>query len=154
MAFKGYGLKPEDVASCRVHFRRSDDTLKQGSVVIAAITCCTNTSNPSVMLGAGLLAKNAVERGLPRRNFIKTSLAPGSGVVTKYLEMSGLQPYLDKLDSRSSVMDAPPGQLCGAQAYGVQPGDWHDIVTVSDHSLTCCSLLSSLSLPVVHRQQW
>jgi aconitate hydratase len=71
--------------------------IDQGYVVIAAITSCTNTSNPSVMLGAGLLAKKAVERGLVRKPWVKTSLAPGSKVVTEYLDRSGLQPYLDQL---------------------------------------------------------
>jgi aconitate hydratase len=71
--------------------------LDHGSVVIAAITSCTNTSNPSVMIGAGLLAKNAVERGLARQPWVKTSLAPGSKVVTEYLAKAGLTPYLDKL---------------------------------------------------------
>jgi aconitate hydratase len=71
--------------------------LEHGSVVIAAITSCTNTSNPSVMIGAGLLAKKAVERGLARRSWVKTSLAPGSKVVTDYLRQSGLQRYLDQL---------------------------------------------------------
>jgi len=68
-----------------------------GSVLIAAITSCTNTSNPSVMLGAGLLAKKAVERGLKVDPIVKTSLAPGSRVVTDYLDKTGLQPYLDQL---------------------------------------------------------
>jgi aconitate hydratase len=68
-----------------------------GSVVIAAITSCTNTSNPSVMLAAGLLAKKAVEAGLEPKPWVKTSLAPGSRVVTDYLDRAGLQPYLDKL---------------------------------------------------------
>jgi aconitate hydratase len=72
-------------------------TLDHGSVVIAAITSCTNTSNPSVMLGAGLLAKKAVERGLHVSPAVKTSLAPGSRVVQDYLNSTGLQPYLDKL---------------------------------------------------------
>jgi aconitate hydratase len=71
--------------------------LQDGSVVIAAITSCTNTSNPSVMLGSGLLAKNAVERGLKRKPWVKTSLAPGSKVVTDYLAKAGLQGYLDEL---------------------------------------------------------
>jgi aconitate hydratase len=71
--------------------------LDHGAVVIAAITSCTNTSNPSVMIGAGLLAKRAVERGLQRQPWVKTSLAPGSKVVTEYLRHSGLQPYLDQL---------------------------------------------------------
>jgi aconitate hydratase len=68
-----------------------------GSVLIAAITSCTNTSNPSVMLGAGLLAKKAVEKGLTVNPTVKTSMAPGSRVVTDYLAKTGLQPYLDKL---------------------------------------------------------
>jgi aconitate hydratase len=71
--------------------------LSSGSVVIAAITSCTNTSNPSLMLGAGLLAKKAVERGLHVKPWVKTSLAPGSKVVTSYLAAAGLTPYLEKL---------------------------------------------------------
>ena len=71
--------------------------MHHGSVAIAAITSCTNTSNPSVMLGAGLLAKKAVERGLDAHPFVKTSLAPGSQVVTRYLEKAGLTPYLSAL---------------------------------------------------------
>ncbi|HUR43360.1 MAG TPA: aconitate hydratase AcnA, partial [Aestuariivirga sp.] len=71
--------------------------LGHGDVVIAAITSCTNTSNPSVMIGAGLLARNAVEKGLASKPWVKTSLAPGSQVVTEYLSSSGLQKYLGKL---------------------------------------------------------
>jgi aconitate hydratase len=71
--------------------------LDHGRVVIAAITSCTNTSNPSVMIGAGLLARNAVQRGLTRKPWVKTSLAPGSTVVTDYLEKAGLTEYLDAL---------------------------------------------------------
>ncbi len=71
--------------------------LDHGRVVIAAITSCTNTSNPSVMVGAGLLARNAVQRGLTRKPWVKTSLAPGSTVVTDYLEKAGLTKYLDEL---------------------------------------------------------
>jgi aconitate hydratase len=73
------------------------EQLEHGSVVIAAITSCTNTSNPSVMIAAGLLAKKAVEHGLSTRPWVKTSLAPGSKVVTEYLREAGLQPYLDQL---------------------------------------------------------
>ncbi|MGA7504113.1 MAG: aconitate hydratase AcnA [Candidatus Sulfotelmatobacter sp.] len=73
------------------------DSLKHGSVVIAAITSCTNTSNPSVMIGAGILAKKAVEKGLQVPPWVKTSLAPGSKVVRDYLENAGLTPYLEKL---------------------------------------------------------
>ncbi|ACZ89452.1 aconitate hydratase AcnA [Streptosporangium roseum] len=71
--------------------------IDHGVVTIAAITSCTNTSNPFVMMGAALLAKNAVDKGLTRKPWVKTSLAPGSQVVTGYFERSGLQPYLDKL---------------------------------------------------------
>ena len=71
--------------------------LDHGHVVIAAITSCTNTSNPAVMIAAGLLAKNAVDRGLERKPWVKTSLAPGSRVVMDYYERAGLVPYLEKL---------------------------------------------------------
>jgi len=71
--------------------------LSNGSVVIAAITSCTNTSNPEVMIGAGLLAKKAIEKGLRSKPWVKTSLAPGSQVVTSYLDEAGLSPYLDQL---------------------------------------------------------
>jgi len=73
------------------------DELDHGAVVIAAITSCTNTSNPSVMIGAGLLAKKAVEKGLTRKPWVKSSLAPGSKVVTEYLQAAGLTQYLDEL---------------------------------------------------------
>ncbi|HEY5243966.1 MAG TPA: aconitate hydratase AcnA, partial [Polyangiaceae bacterium] len=74
-----------------------DVELRHGSVVIAAITSCTNTSNPSVLMAAGILAKKAAEKGLTRKPWVKTSLAPGSKVVTDYLAKAGLTPYLDKL---------------------------------------------------------
>jgi aconitate hydratase len=92
---RGFGL--DDGAASRK--ARTDDgaVLTHGAVVIAAITSCTNTSNPSVMIGAGLLAKKAVERGLGVPSYVKTSLAPGSMVVTRYLEAAGLTPYLDRL---------------------------------------------------------
>src|SRR5204863_7008077 len=77
--------------------RRIDGEVGHGSVLIAAITSCTNTSNPSVMLAAGLLAKKAVQRGLRVNPVVKSSLAPGSRVVTDYLEKTGLAPYLDQL---------------------------------------------------------
>src|SRR5499425_2788294 len=83
----------------QVHVKNNGDVfdLSSGAVVIAAITSCTNTSNPSLMIGAGLLAKNAVKRGLHVKPWVKTSLAPGSKVVTDYLAASGLNQYLDKL---------------------------------------------------------
>ncbi len=76
---------------------KTNSGLNDGSIVIAAITSCTNTSNPSVMVAAGLLAKRAVERGLVKKPWVKTSLAPGSQTVTKYLAQAGLLPYLEKL---------------------------------------------------------
>jgi aconitate hydratase len=75
----------------------AEAVIDHGAVVIAAITSCTNTSNPSVMIGAALLAKKAVEKGLSRKPWVKTSLAPGSKVVTDYYDRAGLTPYLDKL---------------------------------------------------------
>ena len=74
-----------------------DYKLKDGNIVIAAITSCTNTSNPSVLIGAGLVAKKAIEKGLKVKPWVKTSLAPGSQVVTDYLDKAGLSPYLDEL---------------------------------------------------------
>jgi aconitate hydratase len=80
-----------------VHYADQTFDLRSGAVVIASITSCTNTSNPSVMLGAALLAKKAVEAGLTSKPWVKTTLAPGSKVVTDYYERSGLQPYMNKL---------------------------------------------------------
>jgi aconitate hydratase len=102
----GYGKDPQSLTeTVTVSMNGKDPTadpeksgpIGHGSVLIAAITSCTNTSNPSVMLGAGLLAKKAVERGMKVNPTVKTSLAPGSRVVTDYLQKTGLQPYLDKL---------------------------------------------------------
>ncbi len=83
--------------SVSIKFNNSKFLLSDGSIVIAAITSCTNTSNPSVMIGAGLVAKNAVEKGLRTKPWVKTSLAPGSKVVTKYYEKANLTPFLDAL---------------------------------------------------------
>jgi aconitate hydratase len=85
------------VGHAPVRWEGGEVALHHGAVAIAAITSCTNTSNPSVMLGAGLLAKKAVERGLDVPRYVKTSLAPGSQVVTRYLEKAGLLPYLEGL---------------------------------------------------------
>src|SRR5471032_390910 len=91
----GFGKKPEDLGK---RFKAFDGTeVGSADILIAAITSCTNTSNPSVLLAAGLLAKKAVERGLTVKKHIKTSLAPGSRVVTDYLTRAGLLPYLEKL---------------------------------------------------------
>jgi len=91
----GFNKKAEDLDA--VYENADSVKVKNGDVLIAAITSCTNTSNPSVLLAAGLLAKKAVEAGLKVSPHIKTSLAPGSRVVTKYLEAAGLLPYLEKL---------------------------------------------------------
>jgi aconitate hydratase len=111
-------------------------TVDHGHVVIAAITSCTNTSNPSVMIGAGLLARKAVERGLTPKPWVKTSLAPGSRVVTEYYDRAGLTPYLDKLGF-------------GLVGYGCttcigNSGPLIDQVSaaVTEHDLTVCSVLS------------
>ena len=96
----GFGMKSEDLGRTKadvVQEGKGKFSIGHGSVLIAAITSCTNTSNPSVMLAAGLLAKKAVERGLTVGPAVKASLAPGSRVVTDYLDKTGLQPYLDKL---------------------------------------------------------
>jgi aconitate hydratase len=97
VAENGFGKKAEEFSLRTPVAGTANGTLGHGSVLIAAITSCTNTSNPSVMLAAGLLAKKAVEKGLSVNPLVKSSLAPGSRVVTDYLEKTGLQPYLDQL---------------------------------------------------------
>ena len=102
--------------------------LRHGSVVISAITSCTNTSNPSVLIGAGLLAKKAAEKGLTRKPWVKTSLAPGSKVVTEYLKDSGLLPYLEKLGFHlvgygCTTCIGNSGPLPEAVVNGIQEGD-------------------------------
>ena len=110
--------------------------LDHGMVVIAAITSCTNTSNPSVMLGAGLLAKKAVERGLARKPWVKTSLAPGSTVVTEYLEKSGLDKFLDKLQFNLV------GYGCTTCIGNSGPLPESISKAVNDKDLVVCSVLS------------
>ncbi len=94
---QGIGLQEDELGRTAVVQNSSTTEIGHGAVVIAAITSCTNTSNPSVMLGAGLVAKKAVEAGLKTQPFVKTSLAPGSRVVEDYLQKSGLLPYLEQL---------------------------------------------------------
>ncbi|MET1249625.1 aconitate hydratase AcnA [Sporolactobacillus sp. STCC-11] len=96
---QGFGFQKSELNKTAkvVYQNGAQEDLDTGAVVIAAITSCTNTSNPSVMIGAGLVAKKAVEKGLSVPNYVKTSLAPGSKVVTDYLEKAGLIPYLEKL---------------------------------------------------------
>ena len=94
----GYGLGDDDQQRCATLVsREGSHELTHGAVVVAAITSCTNTSNPAAMLAAGLVAKRAVEKGLKVPSFVKTSLAPGSRVVTEYLSRAGLLPYLESL---------------------------------------------------------
>ena len=113
-----------------------DIILKHGSIVIAAITSCTNTSNPSVMIGAGLIAKKAVERGLNVNPMIKTSLAPGSRVVTDYLEKSGLQEYLDTLGFQLVAYG------CTTCIGNSGPLDEHIEHAIKEHDLIVASVLS------------
>ena len=93
----GFNLTQEKLANRGLYKNGQEIEMKHGDVVIAAITSCTNTSNPSVMLGAGIVAKKAFERGLKVPEYVKTSLAPGSRVVTEYLQEAGLTEYMDKL---------------------------------------------------------
>ena len=98
VGFKGYAIAEDKQGSTsKFVYEGHEYELKHGAVVIAAITSCTNTSNPDVMLAAGVLAKNAVEKGLTVKPYIKTSLSPGSGVVTSYFQKAGVDTYLNKL---------------------------------------------------------
>ena len=90
-------VQKDNLRTVKIKFKDADYKLSDGSIVIAAITSCTNTSNPTVMVGAGLVARNAVARGLRTKSWVKTSLAPGSKVVTSYLDRSGLSEDLDAL---------------------------------------------------------
>jgi aconitate hydratase len=110
--------------------------LSDGSVVIAAITSCTNTSNPSLMLGAGLLAKKAVERGLTAKPWVKTSFAPGSKVVTDYIEKAGLWPYLNSL--RFNLV----GYGCTTCIGNSGPLPDHIAKAIKDNNLVAVSVLS------------
>ena len=98
VGFKGFKIEENKLKdTSKFNYQGQEYTLSHGSVVIAAITSCTNTSNPDVMLQAALLAKNAIAKGLSVLPYIKTSLSPGSGVVTEYFRLAGVQEYLDKL---------------------------------------------------------
>ena len=114
----------------------ADYALEHGSVVIAAITSCTNTSNPSVMIAAGLLAKKAVERGLERRPWVKSSLAPGSKVVTEYYRAAGLNRYLDELGFNTV------GYGCTTCIGNSGPLPAPISAAVADGDLVVCAVLS------------
>jgi aconitate hydratase len=120
----------------RVPVAGEDYALEHGSVVIAAITSCTNTSNPSVMLAAGLLAKKAVERGLTRKPWVKSSLAPGSKVVTEYYERAGLDKYLDELGFNTV------GYGCTTCIGNSGPLSEEISAAVSEGDLVVCAVLS------------
>ncbi len=127
---------PEQDREKGIAIAGSHDELNHGDVVIAAITSCTNTSNPAVMMAAGLVAKKAVEKGLKQKSWVKTSLAPGSKVVTDYLAKAGLQSYLDNLGFNivgygCTTCIGNSGPLTGAIADAIDAGD-----------LSVCSVLS------------
>ena len=114
----------------------SDFEIKDGSILIAAITSCTNTSNPNVLIGAGLLAKKAVELGLNVKPWVKTSLAPGSQVVTDYLEKAGLNTYLDKLGFHLV------GYGCTTCIGNSGPLDENIVEAIQDKNIYAVSVLS------------
>ena len=128
--------KRNGLKSVRIRFGHSEFQISDGSVVIAAITSCTNTSNPDVMLGAGLVAKKAVERGLRVKPWVKTSLAPGSKVVTAYLDKAGLTPYLDALGFHTV------GYGCTTCIGNSGPLPLHINKAVVDNELIVSSVLS------------
>jgi aconitate hydratase len=130
----GYGKTAEDLR--RTYAVEGGDELRHGSVVIAAITSCTNTSNPGVMIAAGLLAKKAVELGLYTPSHVKTSMGPGSRAVTEYLKAAGLLPYLEQLGF--SVV----GYGCTTCIGNSGPLPEAIEKTVLDNDLVACSVLS------------
>ncbi|KAK3881783.1 hypothetical protein Pcinc_013813 [Petrolisthes cinctipes] len=137
VGFKGFGLPSDQlVKTVPFVYEGEEYTLRHGSVVIAAITSCTNTSNPSVMLGAGLLAKKAVEAGLCVAPYIKTSLSPGSGVVTHYLQHSGVTPFLTKLGFNIV------GYGCMTCIGNSGPIPEPIVEAIEKNDLVCCGVLS------------
>lgn len=134
---KGFNIaEAERAKTASFEYEKKQFALKHGSVVLAAITSCTNTSNPNVLIGAGLLAKKAVEKGLTVDPFIKTSLAPGSGVVTQYLERSGLLPYLEQLGF--NVV----GYGCTTCIGNSGPLPEEVVQTIEGNDLVACGVLS------------
>jgi aconitate hydratase len=133
-AESGFSKKPEDLP--RRFMTKENIDIGSGDVIIAAITSCTNTSNPGVLLAAGLLAKKAVERGLTVKKHIKTSLAPGSRVVTEYLGKAGLLPYLEKLGFYVSAYGCT---TCIGNAGPLDEGIEETIVR---NDLVCAAVLS------------
>ncbi|CAG0912667.1 unnamed protein product [Notodromas monacha] len=137
VGFKGYAVSPEKLdTTVSFQFEGHEYSIGHGSVVIAAITSCTNTSNPSVMLGAGLLAKNARAAGLSVPPYIKTSLSPGSGVVTRYLDASGVSADLDALGFQTV------GYGCMTCIGNSGPLDEAVGAAIEKGELICCGVLS------------
>lgn len=137
VSFKGFGISEFNTNTvANFMYDNQQYSLRHGSVIIAAITSCTNTSNPSVMLGAGLLAKRAVEAGLTVAPYIKTSLSPGSGVVTYYLRESGVIPALTKLG-----FDIV-GYGCMTCIGNSGSIDENIANAIDQHDLVCCGVLS------------
>lgn len=137
IGFKGFGI-PESKLTTAAEFTYNGTqyTIRHGSVVIAAITSCTNTSNPSVMLGAGLLAKNAVAAGLSVAPYIKTSLSPGSGVVTYYLQESKV---IDALTQLGFDIVGYGCMTCIGNSGGL---DENIVNAIEQNDLVCCGVLS------------
>lgn len=135
VADRGYGL-PSGEIERSVELAGSNEQLQTGAIVLAAITSCTNTSNPYVMIAAGLLAKRAVEQGLVTPGYVKTSLTPGSTVVTKYLQESGLLTYLEQL---GFYID---GYGCGACCGNTGPLSEEVETAITDNDLVVSSVLS------------
>ena len=165
VAERGFGLSDSDVKKTATvhHPDGQEEVLSQGSVVIAAITSCTNTSNPFVMIGAGLLARKAVERHIAPPRYVKTSLAPGSRVVTAYLERAGLLPYLNQLGFEvvgygCTTCIGNSGPLPQAVAQAIQDADLTVAAVLSGnrnfegriHSLVKANYLASPPLVVAY----
>ncbi|XP_063902804.1 cytoplasmic aconitate hydratase-like [Zophobas morio] len=137
IGFKGFGILGDRMKTeAKFMFNSQQYTIRHGSVIIAAITSCTNTSNPSVMLGAGLLAKNAVAAGLTVAPYIKTSLSPGSGVVTYYLQESNV---IDALTQLGFDIVGYGCMTCIGNSGGI---DENIVNAIEQNDLVCCGVLS------------
>jgi len=129
VGFHGYGLDEKQAkATAKLNIKGEEFELKHGSVVISAITSCTNTSNPGVMIAAGMIAKNAVKKGLRVKPYVKTSLSPGSEVVSFYYQEAGLQEYLDQL----GYTTAGYGCMTCIGNSGELPTEVHEAIENSD----------------------
>lgn len=129
-------VQDDNLRTVKIKFKNADYKLSDGSIVIAAITSCTNTSNPAVMVGAGLVARNAVARGLRTKSWVKTSLAPGSKVVTSYLNRSGLSEDLDALRFHTV------GYGCTSCIGNSGPLPAHIAEAIDDYDMVVASVLS------------